>query len=224
VSQTSPIDYFSLRHPLRRAASLVSYSARKKMFAHFVRAIDPSPKDRVVDVGVTPDRSLPESNFFEHLYPYKAQLTATSIEDATFLESTFPGLTFVQTVGTTLPFADNEFDIVVCFAVLEHVGNRDAQRAFVRELLRIGRKLYLTTPNRGFPVELHTFLPFLHWLPQALHQRVLRRLGFAFWAETANLNLLSRKELERFFPAEANVSITGHKLLGLTSNLIAIRP
>ena len=193
------------------------------MYAHFVRAIDPSPDDRVVDVGVTPDRSLPESNFFEYLYPHKERLTATSIEDAAFLENAFPGLTFVQTVGTTLPFADKEFDIVVCFAVLEHVGNRDVQLAFIRELLRIGRKLYLTTPNRWFPVELHTFLPFLHWLPQALHQRVLRRLGLAFWAETANLNLLSRKEFGRLFPAEANVSITGHKLLGLTSNLIAIR-
>jgi len=121
-----------------------------------------------------------------------------------------------------LPFADGAFNVVVFFAVLEHVGDREAQRTFVRELLRVGRKLYLTTPNRGFPLELHTFLPLLHWLPQRSHQSVLRAIGLHFWSKTENLNLLGEDDLRDLFPHDAPVRIIKHKLFGMTSNLIAV--
>ncbi|HEY9722408.1 MAG TPA: class I SAM-dependent methyltransferase, partial [Oscillatoriaceae cyanobacterium] len=98
--------------------------------------------------------------------------------------------------------------------------DRDAQRAFVHELLRVGRQVYLTTPNRDFPIELHTFLPFVHWLPQPTHQAILRALGKDFWARTENLNLLDARSLAALFPADAQVQIRTHRLLGLPSNLI----
>jgi SAM-dependent methyltransferase len=206
-----------------RPLSALSLRARRRMYRTFMTSLHPAEQDRILDVGVTPDRRLHDSNFFEALYPYKDRITATSIEDASFLEQLYPGLRFVRTGAAGLPFEDGQFDVVVSFAVLEHVGDRERQRAFVAELLRVGRKLFLTTPNRGFPLELHTLLPFVHWLPQAQHQRLLRRLGMRFWAQTENLNLLTGRELAALFPPDAGVRITGHRLLGLTSNLIAIR-
>ena len=223
MSDVRPIDYFLSSHPLRRFASEISLRARQKMFASFMTAMSPGPDTTIVDVGVTPDQSHAESNFFEALYPYKSRITATSIEDASFLEVKYPGLRFVRTSGSSLPFEDKSFDIVVCFAVLEHVGDREQQERFVGELLRIGRRLFLTTPNRQFPVEFHTFLPLIHWLPKRRHQAVLRRLGLEFWAQTENLNLLTTRDLRALFPDESGARFTGHKLLGLTSNLITIR-
>jgi SAM-dependent methyltransferase len=192
------------------------------MFDTFMHEMIPDAQTSIVDVGVTPDRSLPESNFFEALYPFKQRLTATSIEDAAFLEQHYPGLTFVQTSGNRLPFDDNAFDVAVSFAVLEHVGDRQSQTQFVRELLRVGRMVYLTTPNRAFPIEFHTFVPFIHWLPQPLHQRLLRLLGLPFWSRTENLNLLNKGELLGIFPEERDVRIRDYRLLGFPSNLIAI--
>lgn len=215
------IDYFSSRHPLRRLASRVSHQARKRMFQAFWDTMQPGPETRVLDVGVTPDRSLPESNFFEALYPHKDRLTATSIEDAAFLETLYPGLTFRRTAPGPLPFADQSFDVAVSFAVLEHVGDRDAQRAFIAELTRVAKRVYVTTPDRAFPVEMHTFLPLVHWLPQPVHQRTLRALGLSFWAQTDNLNLLTRDELRALFPDPARVTIRSHRLLGWSSNLLA---
>ena len=183
--------------------------------------MQPDEKTTILDVGVTPDRTLPESNFFEKLYPYKQQLTATSIEDASFLEQEYPGLTFVHTPDGKLPFEDQAFDIVFCSAVLEHVGNRQEQARFVRELLRVAKRFFLTTPNRGFPVEFHTFLPFIHWLPQPAHQAILRLLGLTFWAETKNLNLLTPTDLRELFPQNTDLRLQKHYLLGLPSNLIA---
>ncbi len=59
-------------------------------------------------------------------------------------------------------------------AVLEHVGTRDDQLLFLREVRRVGRRVFLTTPNRHFPVEVHTRTPLLHWLPKPVFERYLR--------------------------------------------------
>lgn len=214
------IDYFSKQHPLRRTATKISLRAREKMFARFAEVVPFDEHTRVVDIGVTPDRELADSNFFERLYPYPERLTATSIEDASFLEAQHPGLRFVRTSGSTLPFADGEFDVAFSSAVLEHVGDRAAQRQFVHEVCRVADHFYLTTPNRWFPVEVHTFIPLIHWLPQRRHQAILRRLGKDFWAETANLNLLGARELLDLFPPHAEVTLTRHRTLGWCSNLV----
>jgi Methyltransferase domain len=222
TAPATAVDYFSSQHPLRRAVTEVAWRARRKMFQHFMDIFQPTPEMTVLDVGVTPDRVLKDSNFFERLYPYPARLTASSIEDASFLEQDYPGLTFVKTTGVQLPFADGKFDLVFCSAVVEHVGTAADQQSFVAELARVGKACYVTTPNRWFPIEVHTFLPLIHWLPQHRHQSILRRIGKPFWADTANLNLLSAHTLAERFPATARVDIVKRRLLGMTSNLVAV--
>jgi hypothetical protein len=74
---------------------------------------------------------------------------------------------------------------------------------------------------------LHTFLPCLHWLPKPWHRQLLTLLGRSFWAEEANLNLLTRRELADLVTAALRVTgrraqwtITSNRLLGLSSNLL----
>lgn len=194
------------------------------MFAKFANVIPFDSETRVIDVGVTPDQTLEDSNFFEALYPFPHQITATSIEDASHLERLYPGLTFLQTDGKTLPFPDNAFDIGFSSAVLEHVGDASHQRQFVSELRRVSKRFFLTTPNRWFPVEVHTFIPLLHWLPQRVHQRIFRAIGLHFWSQTENLNLLSGRALLRLFDSPATVGLGRHRTFGWTSNLFAWGP
>ena len=55
---------------------------------------------------------------------------------------------FVEAKVPPLPFADNTFDYVVSFQVIEHIPN---DRAFVAEVLRVlrhGGKFIVSTPNR----------------------------------------------------------------------------
>jgi SAM-dependent methyltransferase len=217
------IDYSAAPHHqrLRAFASSVSFRARKKMFERFMETVRPAESDVVLDIGVTPDTSLAEANYFERLYPFRDRVTATSIEDASNLEQFFPGLTFVQTEGVTLPFADHQFDIAFSSAVIEHVGNSDRQREFISELLRVSRRVYVLTPNRWFPVDFHTMLPVVHWLPQRYHQQILRALGREFWAETDNLNLLSSADLRSMFPHDVTVKMSSLRTFGWPSNLMA---
>lgn len=215
------LDYFSLGHPLTRLRTHYALRARRRMLALFMETLAPQAHERVLDLGVTPDASLSESNFFEALYPWPERITAASIEDACHLEQAYPGVRFVRIEPGVLPFRDDEFDLLFCSAVLEHVGDRDAQRAFVHEAIRVARRVFFTTPNRWYPLEFHTLLPFVHWLPQSTHQRMLRAVGYDFLARTENLNLLGERDLRALFgDRQVGLTVTRIRLFGLTSNLV----
>ena len=218
--QKMTIDYFSLGNPLCGIRSRFANRARRRMFGLFMDAMQPTPETSVLDLGVTPDESLSESNFFEKLYPYTNKITAVSIEDVYSLEKSYPGLRFVQIQPGKLPFADDEFDVVFCSAVIEHVGDRAAQRAFIEEALRVSRRFFFTSPNRRFPIDFHTFLPLLHWLPRPLHQGALRCLGLEFWAKTENLNLLTPEAFRGLFPPCGSLHLFKYRLFGMPSNTV----
>jgi SAM-dependent methyltransferase len=107
----------------------------------------------------------------------------------------YPG-PFVRADATEdLPFADDEFDLVYCSSVIEHVPPERRQR-FAGELRRVGRGWFVQTPAYSFPLEPHALLPAAHWLPVALRKRYWR---FGAAGEWEQISLLRRAELERLF-------------------------
>ncbi|MBJ7574834.1 class I SAM-dependent methyltransferase [Luteimonas sp. MC1828] len=202
----------------------VSTHMRRKMYARFMAA-GVADDDRILDVGVTSDRAQLASNYLEAWHPRKDLITACGIDDASFLEDVYPGMTFVRGDGKDLPFPDASFDWVHSSAVLEHVGSAQEQARFVAELHRVSRKgVFLTTPNRWFPVEFHTVLPVVHWLPKPWFRALLRRLGHRELSREENLNLLGRRELDDAC-AQARLPewrIDSVALLGWPSNLLLV--
>lgn len=196
---------------------------RRVMFDAFVREAAPGPSDLVLDVGVTSDQTYDHSNYFEAWYPHKARITAVGVDDAAFLETLYPGLRFVRADGRELPFEDSSFDHVHSSAVLEHVGSRAQQVQFLKELWRVTRgTLFVTTPNRGFPVEFHTVLPLVHWLPPPTFRAILRKTGRSFFADEEHLNLMSHGDLIRCAREAgiAGANVGSVSLLGWPSNLL----
>ena len=61
---------------------------------------------------------------------------------------------------------NNLFDIVHSSATIEHVGSLEDQLTFVSECFIIKKRVYLTTPNRNYPIDFHTKLPLIHLLPK----------------------------------------------------------
>jgi hypothetical protein len=107
--------------------------------------------------------------------------------------------------------------------VIEHVGSWARQCAFVAECCRVARRaVFITTPNRWFPVEFHTVLPLVHWLPKEVFRAVMRRTGRGFFAEERNLNLMTGPALSR--AASANYGfiheVSSVTLGGWPSNLL----
>lgn len=191
----------SAQYSTAKAGSLADRLAarmRRVMFQRFLDLTSVRPGHTILDVGATSDDELEASNYLEAWYPYKDQITACGVDDASLLERKYPGVRYVQADGRALPFPDHHFDIVHASAVLEHVGSRDQQTTFIGELVRVARHAtFLTTPNRWFPVEFHSALPLVHWLPPAAFRAVLGALGHDQLAREENLNLLSARDLRQ---------------------------
>ena len=203
-------------------ASKLSLRVRRAMFDRFMAIMQPGPDCTILDLGVTEDTVHAESNYFEQWYPYKDRIVCAGVEDASHLQRYYPGVVFHPIVAhEALPFADAQFDIVFSNAVVEHAGSRRQQRFFVDEALRVAKRFFITTPNRWFPVEMHTALPLLHYLPAPVHRRLLSALGMEYWASEANLNLLDARSLRALFAKEHDVTIAAARLGGVVSNLIA---
>jgi hypothetical protein len=132
-------------------ASRISLIARRRIFECFMTVMQPTPETRVLDIGVTSDTVFRESNFFEQFYPYPGRITCVGTEDASHLEQRYPGLEFVPVQpGEPLPLSNGEFDIVFSNAVIEHVGDMDSQRAFIRQACRLGSGCSSLPPIAGF--------------------------------------------------------------------------
>jgi SAM-dependent methyltransferase len=195
----------------------VSLRSRKRKLALFMDELLPTPDTTVLDVGAD-ELGFGEGvgcttlNFFEELYPWPERITALGRHDGAGFRARYPAISYVQGDALDLPFGDGEFDVVFSNAVIEHVGRRDEQRLFVSEALRVGRRVFLTTPNRRFPVEVHTRLPLVHWLPERLAHRAYRATGNAFAEE---IHLLSRRGLASLFPGRVRVLDLGLTLVAI---------
>lgn len=149
---------------------------------------------------------------------------------------------FIPTVipeSGTLPFDDGYFDIVYCSSVIEHVtvpktrvwaikSGREFRRAaqaqqlaFAQEIRRLGKRYFVQTPNRRFPIESHTWLPFVGYLPRNWQLRVLS-VSNRFWVKRTNpdWHLLTISDMRRLFP---DAAITSERFLGLSKSIMAIK-
>jgi SAM-dependent methyltransferase len=195
---------------LRRVASRVSMRSRERKLQLFLDLLQPGPETSVVDVGVTdaPFGAGSTDNFFEALYPWPERITGVGQTELDRFAAAFPQVRAVRADGRDLPFADAEFDLGFSNAVVEHVaGGREGQRQFVHELCRVARRVFVTTPNRRFPLEVHTLLPFVHWLPKGPRERVLPFDDV--------LDPLSAKEFAALFPYRVRVINTGMTLIAI---------
>lgn len=205
--------------PVRIAAQ-----ARRQMFSVYCGHFPPELQETVLDVGVTSDQSYEASNYFEAWYPHKNQITAVGTDDALFLEKIYPGLKFVRANALSLPFPDKSFDVVHSSAVIEHVGSEKNQIMMINEMCRVAKRgVFITTPNRWFPVEFHTLLPLVHWLPNELFRRIIRISRGDFFASEDNLNLMTPRSLCDccLLAPDFETVIQHHKTLGWPSNILA---
>jgi hypothetical protein len=205
-------------------AARASLWNRKRKLALFLEELQPGPETTIVDVGVgdtgfdtEPGVAL-SHNFFEAMYPWPERITAVSDVPLPNFAEEFPEIAPVTASGTNLPFADDSFDIAFSNAVLEHVGGREEQRRFVDELCRVAPRVFVSTPNRRFPLEVHTLVPFLHWLPRGARDRAFAALRRDAWR---GVELLNRRELLALFPPEAQARVVESRM---TISVVAARP
>ena len=200
-----------------RLADSISLRSRQRKLRLLLDELRPTAETSVLDVGADElgfgeGAGCGTMNFFEEHYPWPERITALGLHDGHGFRARYPDIRYVQGDACALPFDDGAFDIVFSNAVIEHVGGRERQRQLVSEAIRVGRRVFITTPNRRFPVELHTRLPVVHWLPDALAHRAYRATGKEF---ATDLHLLTRRSLESLFPGRVRIVSLGLTLVAI---------
>jgi SAM-dependent methyltransferase len=156
--------------------------------------------------------------------------------EITLLNTTEPPIKpegFVSVVGDARnmhQLKNQSFDVAFSNSVIEHVGNWQDQKMMAAEMLRVGKRLFLQTPNRYFPLEPHFLFPFFQFLPLGWRVFLVRHFNLGWYKRTTNLKkaeeicrsirLLTKKELRILFP---DAEIRTERFLGFPKSFIVIQ-
>lgn len=237
-AKAAPSTRFTTRigNLLRRVAVRSSQSCRIERAQLFLKRLQPSATDKIIDLGGG------KGGYLAGILPYRANVTIADV-DPTMLQTAADtyGFGTVRLDGSaTFPIADQEYDVVFCSSVIEHITGpredifdildskqftdsaRAAQASFAAELRRIGKRYFVQTPYKYFPVEPHSFLPFfIVWLPRRWQIKLLAFTG-RHWIKhvQADFRLLTVKEMRQLFP---DAEIVLERYCGLVKSIVAIK-
>jgi Methyltransferase domain len=205
-------DASSLATRMRRARFALFLSLLKTVKGHV----------EILDIGGTQD-------FWKQMTggdPGDARVTLLNVEHQPVTSTKF-----VSAAGDarSMPqFADRSFDVVFSNSVIEHVGSYEQQRAMAAEILRVGQRYWVQTPNKRFPLEPHFLFPFFQYLPSSLRAQMVHRFDVGWYkripdleaarAEVDSIQLLTKHRFAALFP---NATIHCEKLGGLTKSFVA---
>lgn len=194
--------------------SKFSQVSRARKLELFNRVMQPAPDVTLLDVGAEVARNPRENNQLIDTYPWKNRMTAGNIspEHVASLKKHYPEIEAVVADACQLPWPDKHFDIVYSNAVIEHVGDFERQKQMAAEIMRVGKRWFVTTPNRWYPFEFHMRLPFVTWLPFdgylwvgsiVFYNHIKGR--YTAGRRRDDLRLMTARELRKCFPGSAVV-------------------
>ena len=203
----------------------IMLNARNDFFNLFVVNNYYSKHKSVVDIGSTPSIDKEQNTFLEKTKDNQ-NITCLSNQDCRILQKKYKNIKNVIIGDAKNTMLENDsFAIAHSNATIEHVGSFENQVSFVQEMLRISKEsVFIQTPNRFYPLDFHTILPFIHWLPKKIHRGILKLLKKDFYSKEENLNLLTDKKLKKICKILKikKYKILKYKLMFLTSNLILV--
>lgn len=172
------------------------------------------PNEPILDVGAGKGGALERFNTAN-------PIVALDLEPDTSEWLRAPNVTVQVGDGTRLQFGDSEFGAVFSSSTIEHVP-KELQPAFAAEIRRVGRRYFVQTPNRYFPIEPHYQFPLFQFLPRRVQRALNSRfsLGWRKKGEWEDITLLTARDLRRLFP---DAEIHRERVFGLTKSLMAVR-
>jgi hypothetical protein len=199
---------------------LVSPFFRRRRMKAFLERLKPETGDRILDVGGYPE-FWAESGI-------ESFITVLNVHPVAAPVSNFQ-ITTVIGDGTDLKYADNSFDIVFSNSVIEHLGTLEQQQRLASECARVGKRMWIQTPARSFPIEPHFLTPLIHYFPKSWQKELLRNCTVWGWLAHPSdrqiqdvldeIRLLNAREMKVLFP---DSKIRRERFLGLTKSYIAL--
>lgn len=141
---------------------------------------------------------------------------------------TLPNVSSIVGDARSLKSANASFDVVFSNSVIEHVGTYDDQMLMAKEVCRVGKRYFVQTPNRNFPLEPHFLFPFFQYLPLAVRVLLVRNFNMGWFNKTRDaakaeeivesIRLLNRREFAMLFPESI---IYEERIFGFVKSFVA---
>lgn len=139
-----------------------------------------------------------------------------------------PNVTSIAGDARAMISKDASFDVVFSNSVIEHVGTYQDQLQMAKEVRRVGKRYFIQTPNKYFPLEPHFLFPLFQFLPINIRVLLLQNFKLGWFSKTPDkvkareivegIRLLGRREFMALFP---NAAIYEEKILGMTKSFVA---
>jgi hypothetical protein len=178
---------------------------RKRRFESFLRILQPSADDVLLDVGGYPAFWTAQAQPVQRIDTLNLHSVAWAPEQAPQHR--------IRTLigdGCALEMPDRMYAIGFSNSVIEHLGSWERQERFAAEIRRVADAVWVQTPAFECPFEPHFMAPFIHYLPASWRKKLARwatpwgwiarptREEVAVMVETTRL--LRRSEMQRLFP------------------------
>ena len=197
----------------------VSYKLRRQRFNNFVKILDIKKDEKILDVGGD------EITWIGSGLERRVTLLNLSFKHK--------GKGFNYVLGDACNmymFPDKSFDIIYSNSVIEHVG-KGRQQEYAKEIMRVGKKYWIQTPYRHFPIEPHFVFPLFQYYPIALQKFVGLKWPYSHYRmgdaeeneilrDISQINLLSKKDLRNLFP---ECEIFEESFWGITKSIVAYK-
>ncbi len=207
-------------HQIKKIIDRTSDNNRERKFKLFCELFNLDSNTKILDVGAAEKEYRLTGNLLEKRYPNPENITVLGVDNYKQFRYRYPKVKLVRYKEGRFPFKDKSFDVCWCNAVIEHVGDREKQSFFLKEISRVAKSAFITTPNRFFILESHSRVLLLHYLPRNIFNKFLSITKNTYPGHLIHLlgfndiiKLLKKSELAEF-------EIIRNKLLGLTVDFV----
>jgi ubiquinone/menaquinone biosynthesis C-methylase UbiE len=196
---------------------------RKRRMKKFINELGVKENDSILDVGGTPyNWDIIKINNKKRITLLNLQVQENVNKEDDYI--------FVIGDAKKLDYKDDSFDIAFSNSVIEHLYNYDNHKKFAHEIRRVGKKLWVQTPNKFFFIEPHLMGVFIHYFNKRLQEKMIRFL--TIWGLVTKpsrteikrflneVRLLNYQEFRSLFP---DCEIYKEKFMGFTKSFIAVR-
>lgn len=195
---------FLLKNADQNISGSVSDKLRKKRHELFLMFCSSFEKPvKIIDLGGS-------DYFWKNLYGIDLKdfdLTILNKE----IQKPCKEIKFINHDAKDLSFIkDKEYDVVFSNSLIEHIIGNENRKKLANEIMRIGKKFFIQTPNYYFPVEPHFLFPFFQFLPEGIKINLSLKHDLGWFQKQQNrknarelvssIRLLKLSELRELFP------------------------
>jgi len=195
---------------------------RRRRFAFFQSLLSHLERPvRILDVGGT-------ETYWKMMELNAGDQVFITLLNLTQIDVSFPNVTSIAGDARAIMAEDASFDVVFSNSVIEHVGTYQDQLQMSKEVRRVGKRYFVQTPNKYFPLEPHFLFPLFQFLPINIRVLLLQNFRLGWFSKTPDkvkareivetIRLLDKREFLSLFP---NAQIYEEKIFGMTKSFVA---